>query len=845
MRKRSEPSMRKRSEPAESPEELREKIIGFGERSGRKSFYPELRERLSALERFRALLDQTHEAILVAEVASALVTDVNQAACRMLERTRQQLTGLSVREISPALANLIAEARGGQLATTLRARSGRLVPVEATVAMGVGAPGRDAVVVARDVSERQSHERALRESEERFRLLVEGVKDYAIFMLAPEGTVTTWNAGAERLKGYRAEEVIGQHFSCFFPEEDVKAGKPRKELEAAATRGRSEDEGWRVKKDGSRFWASVLVTAIRDKGGDLLGFADVTRDFSERRLAEQAVERSRQGLAKLAEASLSVISRTDTEGMLQGLSDAALALTGARIAACGHGLLSGQPLLVGSARVPGAPHCPLGVLFQAERSGVHMCLLEGVQSIRLTDAQLRAHPSWWGLPREHVPMRGLLGVRLLGRGGRSSGMILATDKEEGDFTEEDESLLTQLATVASLALQHVEARISLEEADRRKNEFLAMLSHELRNPLAPIRNSLFILDRAEPGGEQAQRAQAVIDRQVAHMTRLVDDLLDVTRISRGKVQLVRETLDLAEVARRAAEDHLSAFVASGVALEVTIAEAPVRICGDRTRVAQVIGNLLQNAWRFTPAGGKVSVSVEASAELWQAVARVRDTGAGIAPEMLPRLFEPFTQADTSLDRSKGGLGLGLALVKGLVEMHGGTVSAVSEGLGHGAEFTVRFPLEHATPVVEASRGGAAPGGRARRVLIIEDNVDAAETLREVLEFGGHVVEVAYIGTVGIQLARAFQPDVVLCDIGLPGMDGYEVARAIRIDPLLRHMRLVALTGYAAPDDVARAREAGFDRHVAKPPSLQEIEEALTPRGGELAAASLSGGRVSR
>jgi PAS domain S-box-containing protein len=694
MRKRSEP----RSEPLETPEELREKIIGLGERSGRKSFYPELRERLSALERFRALLDQTHDAILVTEAAGELVADVNQAACRMLEGSRQQLMGLSVREISPDLADMIAAARGGQVMATLRGRGGRLVPVEATVAMRVGAAGRDAVVVARDVSERMR--------------------------------------------------------------------------------------------------------------------------------AEREVERSREGLARLAEASLSVMSRTDPEGMLQRVSEAALALTGARMAACGHGFVSGQPLLVGSARVPGAPLCPSGIPFQVVRGGVHMELIEGADAIRFTDEQLRAHARWWGLPEGHAPLRGLLGARLLDRSGRCNGMILATDKEGGDFTEEDESLLKQLATVASLALQHVEARISLEEADRRKNQFLAVLSHELRNPLAPIRNSLYVLEHAEPGGEQARRAQAVIDRQVAHMTRLVDDLLDVTRISRGKIQLRRETLDLADVTRRAAEDHLAAFVTSAVELEVAVPEEPVRISGDRTRVAQVIDNLLQNAVRFTQPGGRVSLSVEADATLGQAIARVRDTGAGIAPEILPHLFQPFTQADTTLARSKGGLGLGLALVKGLVELHGGRVSVASEGLGKGAEFEVRFALQAAASAREPPPRSTVPSGCPRRVLIIEDNVDAAESLREALEFGGHLVDVACTGTAGIEKARTFVPDVILCDIGLPGMDGYEVARAVRADAKLRGIRLVALTGYAAPDDVTKARESGFDRHLAKPPSLREIEEAL-------------------
>ena len=548
-------------------------------------------------------------------------------------------------------------------------------------------------------------------------------------------------------------------------------------------------------------------------------------DITERKQAEDALARSRQGLRRLAEASLRVMRETDLQGMLEAISGAALALTATRIATTGHGYVSGQFVVGGSARGPDAPACPPGDMFVQEKGGIHTALMEGAESIRLTDEQLRADSRWWGLPNDHVPLRGLLGARMVARNGQTNGMILVTDKEHGELTAEDESLLCQLATVASLALQHVEARISLEESDRHKNQFLAMLSHELRNPLAPIGNSLFVLERAQPGSEQAKRAQAVIARQAAHMTRLVDDLLDITRVSSGRVQLQRELLDLAELVRRAAEDHRSSFALNGVDLDVAIPDEPVRIDGDRTRIAQVVGNLLQNSVKFTPAGGRATISVEENAALHDAVVRVRDTGVGISQEMLPRVFEPFTQADTTLDRSKGGLGLGLALVKGLVEMHGGIVSVASEGLGKGAEFTLRLPLQPAPPKRTARERGASRGP-SRRVLIIEDNRDAAESLRDVLELGEHTVEVAFSGASGIEKTRAFKPDVVLCDIGLPGMDGYEVARALRADPELRNVFLVALSGYALPEEVAKGRAAGFDRHLPKPPELTALAQVL-------------------
>jgi len=364
----------------------------------------------------------------------------------------------------------------------------------------------------------------------------------------------------------------------------------------------------------------------------------------------------------------------------------------------------------------------------------------------------------------------------------------------------------------------------LRETDRRKNDFLAMLSHELRNPLAPIKNSLFVLDRAPPGSAQARRAHEVIGRQVVHLTRLVDDLLDVTRISRGKVRLQRERVELRDLLHRTAEDHRSLFQGSGIELRVEASE-PVYVDGDPTRLAQVVGNLLSNAAKFTARGGRVEVRLARGPGA--AVVRVRDDGVGIPPDLLPRLFEPFVQADATLDRSKGGLGLGLALVRGLAELHGGSVSAHSAGPGTGAEFVVRLPVEPAEPAAPPPRHVApVHARRALRVLLIEDSADAAESLKEALELNGHSVEIARTGFEGLDKARAWRPDVVLCDIGLPGIDGFEVARRMRADPALRNAPLVALSGYAGPEDLERSRDAGFLRHLAKPPDLQVLERTL-------------------
>lgn len=365
----------------------------------------------------------------------------------------------------------------------------------------------------------------------------------------------------------------------------------------------------------------------------------------------------------------------------------------------------------------------------------------------------------------------------------------------------------------------------LRSADCRKDEFLAVLSHELRNPLAAIRNSLNILDRAVPGGGQAKRAKGIIDRQVGQLSHLVDDLLDITRITQNKIQLQRQWLELNELMRRTLEDHRALFEKNGVGLEAEFAPSEMFLNADGARLAQVVGNLLMNAAKFTGCGGNTRVSIESGASQQKAVIRVIDTGVGIAPEMLSRLFQPFMQADTTLDRSRGGLGLGLALSKGLVELHGGDVSAYSAGIGKGSEFVVCLPLEE-PPAEEPQVVPPDIPHHSRRVLIIDDNVDVAETLRELLELNNHEVAVAYNGPKGLAKTREFRPELVLCDIGLPNMNGYDIAKAFRQDEALNGIFLVALTGYAMPEDLQRAADAGFDSHLAKPVDLAELDRIL-------------------
>ncbi|MBN9430764.1 MAG: response regulator [Burkholderiales bacterium] len=382
----------------------------------------------------------------------------------------------------------------------------------------------------------------------------------------------------------------------------------------------------------------------------------------------------------------------------------------------------------------------------------------------------------------------------------------------------------------------------LGESDRRKNEFLGLLAHELRNPIAGISNSIFVLSRPGLAAEQADGARAVIHRQARQLNRLIDDLLDITRVSHGKISLKPERLDLVQLLRDTLDDHRPAFDSARVALHIDLPTAPVEVEVDRVRMCQVVGNLLDNALKFSDSDGVVRVRLSTvggsgggsrdgsgTAQL-----SIVDTGVGIDAAAFSRLFEPFSQGDPSITRRSGGLGLGLALVKVLVEMHGGTVQAFSDGAGKGARFVVSLPLaeerrfEDAVPPAE---GPSLPDHTQAlldpcRILIIEDNADVAQSLASAMRLDGHEVRIAHSAAEGLEAAHEFRPDVLLCDIGLPIMDGYEVARRFRSDAALKSVYLVAVTGYAGEREREQAIHAGFDRHLPKPPDLQELNEVL-------------------
>ncbi|MFO0613368.1 MAG: ATP-binding protein [Polyangiaceae bacterium] len=506
-------------------------------------------------------------------------------------------------------------------------------------------------------------------SAESFRLLVESVKDYGIFMLDPKGYVSTWNAGAERIKGYAAAEIVGKHFSIFYPPEDVASGKCEHELSVAERSGHFEDEGWRLRRDGKKFWANVVITALRDANGALVGFGKVMRDLTDR--LEVEAERVRRARA--------------------------------------------------------------------------------------------------------------------------------------------------------------------EEADRRKEDFLAILGHELRNPLSPMVSAVHLIKLRR--GWNCDREIAVLDRQLVHMMRLVDDLLDLSRTMRGQLVFERTTLDVGQAIQNAVEVASPEIDRKGHRLEVDV-RGPLFADADPTRLMQVFANILGNAVKYTPPGGHIRVRAAAEGETLSIA--FADDGPGIPEEMRANIFDLFTQGHQAMDRSLGGLGIGLAVAKRLVEEHGGSITLEPSGSAPGSTFTVRLP--RSTRADRASPGWSAERPRSQgrvRVLLVDDNEDSVEMMSTLLAQRGHDVRTAHTGPAALDVLADFLPQIAILDIGLPGMNGFELARKLRSTEACATIPIVALTGYARASDRRTAEEAGFDLYLVKPletARLIELVETGPARAADRAGA---------
>ncbi|MDI1434408.1 PAS domain S-box protein [Polyangium sorediatum] len=657
-----------------------------------------------------------------------------------------------------------------------------------------------AILLAASLRQRQV-ERALREGEERYRLLVEGVRDYAIYMLDPEGRVQSWNAGAERLKGYTAAEVIGRHFSQFYPAEDVAQGKPERSLILAARHGRFEEEGFHVRKDGTRFWANVVLTALRDETGALRGFSNMTRDVTERKQAIEAARNAAARLRAIVDTAVDGIITIDDHGTIETTNPAAERMLG-----YGTNELVGRNVKT--------------IMPEPYRSGHDTYLANYLRT----------------------GVRKIIGIGRKVRGRRKDGSEFPLDLAVSEFFVGERRFfagiirdITERAAAEaereSLLGSERAARSEAERANRMKDEFLATMSHELRTPLTPILGWIELLRTSQQAPQNLEKGLSVIERNARLQLQLISDLLDVSRIVSGKLRLHVQRVDLPKVIDAAIESVRHAAEVKGIAIRAAYEPADTTVMGDPDRLQQVVWNLVANAIKFTPKKGRVDIRLSrTNAHLRLAVT---DTGQGIAPEFLPLLFDRFRQADSSTSRRHGGLGLGLSIVKHLVELHGGCVHAESAGLGKGATFVVDLPTmpavapgpEHDTrpllwPNLARAPVADTPSLEGIRVLVVDDEPDARELVERLLEDRRAKVITAASAFEALDLLNnpENEPDVMVSDLGMPGMDGFALIREVRARGAagLGDLPAVAVTAFARPEDKARSLEAGYDAHVTKP-----------------------------
>lgn len=759
----------------------------------------ERKEAEESLARHRTLLQVTLRSIgdaVVATDATGRVTFINavaedltgwpadQAIGKPLEDVFVILNEISRNPVENPVEKVIRLGRVVGLAnhTILVSKNGSERPIEDSAAPIITESNEllGVVLVFRDASERRRTERALRESETRYRSVVDTVLD-GIITIDEAGVIQTVNPAAESIFGYSAAEMIGSDVTCLMPApyKDEHNGYVERYLLTGERRiigsGR-EVEGQR--SDGSVFPMELAVTELLLDGRRL--FTGLVRDISERKRTEEHIR-----LLALAGAELSEHQARDQ--LIRTLVQLTTPQFADRCLVELHGEndgTGGSPSPDSHAASDDRPASRIRLPLSRDRSAIgEITFIRG----------------------SHRP---------------------PFDKRDVDFA-------TDLTKRVEVAMENTRLYDELLDANLRKEEFLAMLAHELRNPLGAISNAVQVVHQPGASPEHLKNAADVIARQSKNLSRMVDDLLDVSRITRGTIQLRKELVDLSRVVRRAATDLESLLRSRNHEFFVSIPDESLLAEADPTRIEQIVANLLSNAARYTDDGGKIWLSLERRDG--EATLRVRDTGRGIPPELARDIFAPFSQVDHGLDRTQGGLGLGLTIVRSLAELHGGSVSVASDGAGHGSEFSVRLPLATGGPVqpdddaesesTARERGSTESTGRPRRVLVVDDNLDLSQMLAILLRTGGYEVEVAHDGPVALDVARRFHPDAAILDIGLPGMNGYELASALRRQ-IGKNVILIALSGYGQAEDRRHSAEAGFDHHLVKPVRIEDLSRLL-------------------
>jgi len=710
-----------------------------------------------------------------------------------------------LRESEEILQDTVRRAGSSRREFRIRRRSdGECRHIEAVETVRTNENGEAEWIVGTnlDVTSRKQAEEALRESDERYRAATAAVSD-VIWTNNADGFMEGEQRGWEDFTGQSREKYQGYGWSKAVHPEDAQ---PTIEAWARAVaekrtfvfehRVRRRDGEWRV--------CSVRAVPILNADGKIREWVGVHEDITERKQADLELANREAHLRRVINNQLGLVGVIDRDGILLEVDERSLAIAKAR-----------REQVIGKhfADAPWWNYDP--EVARQMRDAMRRAMAGEV--VRY-DVSLFAHGA------EGVMITFMI-APVFGDDGKVEYLIPSGVDIRERYASEQK--LRQLAS-------------DLSESDRRKTEFVAMLAHELRNPLAPIRNVLPLLKANSHDKDFVTTASAIIERQVKQMVRLVDDLLDVSRVSRGKIELRKERVDLPSIVRQAQEAASPLIESMNHELTVTLPSQPVEVNGDPVRLIQVVSNLLTNACKFTDHGGRIWLTVERGGDgagervAEQAVIRVRDNGIGISAGDLPRLFQIFMQADTSLDRPSAGLGIGLALVKNLVEMHGGTVEVYSDGIGKGSEFVVRLPTlpaepqaRPAEPTLTNPAQNATDPKRSLRILVVDDNRDSAKSMALLLKSEGHLTHIAYDGLQAVEAASTFRPDVVLMDIGLPTLNGYEACRRIREQPAGNTIRMLALTGWGQNEDRQKTAEAGFDAHLVKPVDFQELLKLLT------------------
>lgn len=788
----------------------------------------ELRERLAAIV-------ESSEDAIVSKTLDGIIRSWNAGAERIFGYSRAEAVGQHITLIIPPERHeeereILGRLRRGEriehFETVRVAKDGSRLDISLTVSPLRDHEGRvvGASKVARDITQLKRNTNALQESEAKFRHLAETIRQLA-WMARPDGHIFWYNRRWYEYTGTTPEQMQGWgwqsvHDPSVLPtvmarwRESLSSGQPFEMV--FPLRG----------IDGVFRPFLTRVNPLRNDRGEIIYWFGTNTDISEQKRAEETTR-------FLADASAALAELTDYESTLQRVAGLAVpffadwcavdmqeADGSIRRLAVTHSDTAKVELAKKHFRQyppqPSDLHGVMKVIRTGESEWVPIIPEILLRELSHDEEQL-------GVIRE-LGLKSFICVPLRS-GSKTLGTISFITAESGRIYDvTDLAAAEDLAHRAVIAIENANLLMALKESDRRKDEFLAMLAHELRNPLAPIRNALQIFRGKGLPVPELQWATEVIDRQVHQMTRLVDDLLDMSRITSGKIELRKERIELAPVVNGVVDALRPLIDKWGHELTVTIPPQPIYLDADPTRLSQILSNLLNNAAKYTDHGGRIWLIAELEKD--QILIRVKDTGVGIPCEMLPRIFEMFTQIDRTLERSEGGLGIGLTLVQQLVEMHGGSVEARSDGPGSGSEFVLRLPV---------AKNAVKPGSTAEcqdakappcRILVVDDNRDAADTLCMLLRMTGHDVHTAYDGLEAIGAAATFQPQVVLLDIGLPKLNGYNVARRLREQNGGSELVLVALTGWGQEEDRRRSKEAGFDHHLTKPPEFAELQKIL-------------------